>query len=741
MINGGGTPPQNYRSHLVHVEQLLDLVRQAGVPDARITILSADGEAPAADLAVRATAPDDEAWLLRGTFLERPLRPPITYENSDVPGVTLVAATKANLGTWFEEAGTRLRAGDTLLVYVTDHGTKNDADLTDNKITLWGDESLSVSDLRQALGRLDPGVRVATVMSQCFSGAFAHLAVPPAGAPAAKAGRVCGYFASTQDRPAYGCYPENRGRENVGHGFHFLKALATTPRLPAAHAETLVEDATPDVPITTSDVYLDSLLRRAATERGQEPSALVDELLREAWKDKAAWEPDIRLLDRIGRAFGLWSPRSLAELAEQTRRLPEASETLKAYAGAWKGAFADVTGANLERFIAANPPWAPRLDEPALAALTPATTSDLRHDLLGALEPFTRRAGGSADRLEVLRERSDVSAGATYRMEVRLAVVLRMRTLLTTVAGRHYVATRGTAEERATVERLRGCEDVTLAAGPLAVDTAAHPADPEPFPAYDDDLRVAAEVLPAWMGIRFKAPNVLQQSNLGLPPGAAVVVTIYPDSPAKAAGLEVGDIVLGPPGQPFIERNQIREWTMLSPIGRPAPLEVLRGSERRRVTLVPGEFPLKWPELPGPPRVGSAAPPLALAAYRGDVPRELRGGTKHLLFFWATWCLPCKAALPELLAYEAASATPVIAITDEPRELLDTFFQSFDGAFPKAVATDELRRSFLAYGVSGTPTFVLVDGAGAVQSYATGYTPARGLPIEGWTWAKRAASP
>jgi hypothetical protein len=43
--------------------------------------------------------------------------------------------------------------------------------------------------------------------------------------------------------------------------------------------------------------------------------------------------------------------------------------------------------------------------------------------------------------------------------------------------------------------------------------------------------------------------------------------------------------------------------------------------------------------------------------------------------------------------------------------------------------------------VSGTPTFVLVDGKGAVQSYATGYTPAQGLPLEGWTWAKRAASP
>jgi thiol-disulfide isomerase/thioredoxin len=742
VINGGGAPAQNYRSHLLHVEQLLDLVRQAGVPDARVTVLSADGPDPAADLAVRAPAPDDEAWLLRGTFLERPLRPPITYENSNVPGVAIQAATKANLGAWVESAATRLRAGDTLLVYVTDHGTKNDADPADNRITLWGQEWLSVSELRTALGRLDPAVRVVTVMSQCFSGAFAHLAVPATGA-GTTGGDVCGYFASTQDRPAYGCYPENRGRENVGHGFNFLKALAATPRLPAAQATTLVEDTTPDVPITTTDVYLDTLLRRIAAARNEELPAVVDGLLHEAWTNNASWEPEIRLLDRIGHAFGLWSPRSLAELAEQTRRLPEAGETLKAYSEAWKGALGDVASANLERFMVANPSWAPRLTDDALGGLTPATMPALRQDLLASLEPFTRKDKVTAGRLDLLRDRTEVSAEATYRMEVRLAVVLRMQTVLTSIAGRQYLATRGTAEERAAYDRLRGCEDLVLAPKALDVDTAAHPAAPEAFPAYDQDLKVASTVLPAWMGIRFKAPTVVQQANLSLPAGAAVVVTVYPDSPAQTAGLQVGDIVLGPVGQHFTDRNQIRVWTMLSTIGHGSTLDVLRGEEHQpvRLSLVPGAFPLKWPELPGPPKVGSIAPPLALASYRGDLPHDLRDGTQHLLFFWATWCLPCKAALPELLAFETKSKTPVIAITDEAPAQLDDFFQRFTGAFPKTVASDELRRTFLAYGVSGTPTFVLVDATGTVRSYATGYTPAKGLPVDGWTRPTPAASP
>ncbi len=79
----------------------------------------------------------------------------------------------------------------------------------------------------------------------------------------------------------------------------------------------------------------------------------------------------------------------------------------------------------------------------------------------------------------------------------------------------------------------------------------------------------------------------------------------------------------------------------------------------------------------------------------------------------------------------------MLAITDEPGETLDVFFGKFDKPFPERVATDELRRSFLAYGVSGTPTFVLVDGDGVIRSYSVGYSPAKSLGIEGRTWSRR----
>src|SRR5439155_5457256 len=170
----------------------------------------------------------------------------IVYANTALPGFGVQAATRANIHAWFKKARRELKPGDALLVYVTDHGTKNADETSNNRITLWGPkESLAVSELEPDLARLDPGVRVVMLMSQCYSGAFARLLSVHArdGVPR---GSVCGYFSVPPDRPAYGCYPENRGKDNVGHSFHFLDALDRSRSFPAAHAETLFIDRTPD---------------------------------------------------------------------------------------------------------------------------------------------------------------------------------------------------------------------------------------------------------------------------------------------------------------------------------------------------------------------------------------------------------------------------------------------------------------------------------------------------------------
>jgi thiol-disulfide isomerase/thioredoxin len=264
----------------------------------------------------------------------------------------------------------------------------------------------------------------------------------------------------------------------------------------------------------------------------------------------------------------------------------------------------------------------------------------------------------------------------------------------------------------------------------------------EPFPSYAEELKLAEAVLPGWMGIRFKQANTTLRKQYGLQDGAVAVLAVYPGSPAQQAGFEVGDIVLGPPGAPFAEARQIREWTMTAPIGTPTPLQILRDGQMRTTTFTPQRYPLKWPSLPGPPRVGSTAPALReLKPYRGDLPVALASGKPYLLFFWATWCAPCKASLPEVMAFERERQVPVITITDESPARLDAFFKKFQKPFPAIVAMDEYRQAFLAYGVNGTPAYVLVDANGKVQSHAVGYRAERGLQLPGWSWTKQNALP
>lgn len=735
LINGGGNKQLNFQSHLTHVQTLVELLRTGGVDD--VTIFASDGDDRTADLATRASAdPQGDMWLLPPAVM-RQLRP-IEYVDSRVDGFALKPASSAALRAWFADQGKRLRAGDTLLLYVTDHGDLNRQDPNDNTIVLWN-ETLSVNQLRELLAQLDPGVRVVMLMSQCFSGSFANAIFTSASEPASATGQTCGFFASSADRPAYGCYPENLGREGVGHSFHFFHAWESLGRMSEAHRRVLLTDDSPDVPNTTSDFYLAKLLAAEAAREQRPVNQVTDDFLRDAFEQRAAWEPEIRQLDRVGSTFGMFSPRSFAELEQQTRTLPAVSAQLRTYAQRWNEAVDALKQQNFMRFLGAHPSWRTQLNPQALASLDGAARQRLAIELSSALARFTAADADTTARLAQLRDRAKTAADAAYRMDVRLGVVLRMRALLEQIAGREYLAERGTAEQRETYQALLACEDTALDLPQLGSANGRGPSaaslpSPAPFPALSTDREVVDSVMPAWMGIAFQPlPDSVRQRDRR-PPGAVTITTVYPDSAAAKAGLEVGDVILGPPGAPFREPQQVREWTMQREIGEPAPLRVARAGRTRDLVLRPEPFPIELPKLPGPPALGSVAPEPMLASFRGD--RAFAAGRKRLLFFWATWCLPCKYSVPEVMAFAKARDVEVVAITDEDPDTLKAFFAERTEPFPATVAIDPQRITYQAFGVSGTPTFVLLDSANRVQFYGTGYSLAKGLGIEGWQYSR-----
>lgn len=742
LINGGGSTQKNYLSHLHHLQDMLEALRSRDIPPDRIHVFSSDGDDTAQDLAARGSEPPG-FWLIEATAPGRTLHT-TDLTNTVWDGVTLRPARLGDLRRWFAGTGATLRPSDTLLVFVTDHGSTNPDDPGNGLISLWN-ESLSVLEFRALLGYLRAGVRVVNVMSQCHSGAFADAMTPLNST--VPGGDVCGFYSTTSDRLAYGCYPEGRDRDRIGHAFRFIDSMDRHASLEDVQAAVLITDTSPDVPVRTSDLFLERALRDEATRRKLGFEALVDERLALAWKDRGRWEPEIRLLDRIGEVYGTSSARTLAELKSRLDSLESLSKELETYADRWQMALDDLRRDNLERFLETRPAWKERLSDGKIGSLDAASRKAALTELLAALGEFTRGRADVWGRLQDLRETGEDARSAKYRVDVRLASLLRMRALLIRVAGIELLAgsarpagassgDRRLVEMRRALEALGSCEASRI--GTFDAGKARAPAleAPDPLPPFEEDLAAVRRALPSWLGVQFRVLTERGRETFDLARGAVMVDQVYVDGPASAAGLRPGDIILGPPDRHFTEPNQIREWTMTSPRDTPLALELQRDGKTLDVTVALAPYPTRLPALPAPPKAGDEAP--RLGALR--MVRPASGGSddvldrRHMVYFWATWCGPCKSALPDLMDWSRRAGVPVLAVSDEDEDTVRTFLETWTGAFPERVASDELRRGHQSYGVSGTPTFVLVDEHGKIEWRQVGYSAKNRLAIPGWFW-------
>jgi len=571
LINGGGSAERNYQSHVLHLRELLDLLADRRIAADRIVVFASDGDDPQLDMAVLEPSPADELWMLEGAALSSQLSPQIHLTDTRIDGFTMLPATHDAIAQWFNREGRDLRSGDTLLLYVTDHGWRNPSDSSNNAIVLWG-EKLTVKELSALLRGLAPGVRVVMLMSQCFSGSFAYAAYEAGGA------NVCGYYSATAERRAYGCYAENRGKKNLGHSFRFVEALRGFGNFPQAHDRVLLSDRTPDVPNRSSDHYLERVLRARAHELGVSFESLVDELLEQAWKDELHYSSMFALIDRIGEMYGAFGPRTLSELGERSRTLSEMSRELDGYVKRWRTSLLDLERENFRRFLIDNPYWREFVQRDFLAELSGADRQQLRSWLVADMVLFTESQPQVRRRMNLLRKMSKKAAAAHYRMEVRLGAALRMRTLLLRIAGLVYLDRDGRDEEHVTFERLDACEDFAFA--DRRTSGLARSRMPEPYPPLSEELELLGVLAPGWLGIEYR--------SLG---GAVEVLSVTPESPAATAGLRVGDVILGPPGAHFAEPNRLREWIVTSMVDDVRQLEVRRGQTTLVVDLRVGAAP------------------------------------------------------------------------------------------------------------------------------------------------------
>jgi cytochrome c biogenesis protein CcmG/thiol:disulfide interchange protein DsbE len=113
---------------------------------------------------------------------------------------------------------------------------------------------------------------------------------------------------------------------------------------------------------------------------------------------------------------------------------------------------------------------------------------------------------------------------------------------------------------------------------------------------------------------------------------------------------------------------------------------------------------------------------------------RLRRSGPVLLDFWATWCKPCLAAIPELQAmhkeYAGRGLTVVGISVDGPRNFAKVrpFVARLGIGYP--VVLDEDGSLQQKYQVRAMPTTVLVDTAGSIVKVVQGFRPGEGAELK-----------
>jgi thiol-disulfide isomerase/thioredoxin len=126
-----------------------------------------------------------------------------------------------------------------------------------------------------------------------------------------------------------------------------------------------------------------------------------------------------------------------------------------------------------------------------------------------------------------------------------------------------------------------------------------------------------------------------------------------------------------------------------------------------------------WPEkntsVQNATDVQGSALPAALGNESWITKKANTAGRVVVLDFWATWCGPCKRAMPKLDdLYKANKANlAIIGISDEPQSKVEGFLKEHKHAYFQSV--DEKKTVFTALGLTAIPHCVILSSDGIVR--------------------------
>lgn len=121
--------------------------------------------------------------------------------------------------------------------------------------------------------------------------------------------------------------------------------------------------------------------------------------------------------------------------------------------------------------------------------------------------------------------------------------------------------------------------------------------------------------------------------------------------------------------------------------------------------------------------VGQIAPDFQLKTLEGETVHlsDFRG-ERVILNFWATWCPPCRAEIPDFQKLYESHDVEILAVdltdTEESIEDVRAFVKEYEMTFP--VLMDEHSDVANMYQIVAYPTSYMIDSSGHIQFVALG---------------------
>jgi len=129
--------------------------------------------------------------------------------------------------------------------------------------------------------------------------------------------------------------------------------------------------------------------------------------------------------------------------------------------------------------------------------------------------------------------------------------------------------------------------------------------------------------------------------------------------------------------------------------------------------------------------VGKPLPHFDLPAMVPGMPgldtAKLADGKPRLINVFASWCIPCMAESPQLMALEQQGAEiDAVAVRDTPQNIAG-FLKRFGNPYTR-IGDDRQSRFQLALGSSGVPETYVIDGKGRIVQQHIGDVRAEDVP-------------